>query len=597
MQRSTILFFFFLIPVALLLTRCANPVSPTGGPKDSTSPRVLACNPPNLATKFKENSFSIDFNEFINLKNPANEIFISPPLKTPLDPRIRGKSVIVKLEDSLAPNTTYSISFGNAITDLTEGNILKGFNYVFSTGDYVDTLSLQGNLHTAFDLKPQKDVFIELYINNNDTIQFDSLPLRVPPYYITKSDDQGNFTFHNLRNEQFKLFALADQNGDLVFNQPSEKIAFCDSLAKPYYISIPKPDTTKRDSSQIDPAKLPLIKVINADSIRKSDSIHKADSLKQNFLKYPVYPLFLFEQTDSIQRLINATYPKKGMAMLVFRLPAKNLRIVPLNFDSATPWYIEEVSTQRDSVRLWITKPDVDSLIAKVIINEKTLDTVRLEVVKKDNQKKLSEKEKQERLTLSIASAGSGFNQYKNKLVATFSYPLITWDFKKVLLIAGKDTTNPDIKFADSLKRRISIFSKWEEDKGYKIIVPDSVFFGIHNITHDTIKIDFRTKGEKDFGNLIVAMNMEKRPGQYIVQLLNEKESMVYEEQIITGSGKISFNFMPPGKYKLKAINDRNKNKRWDTGNYKLNLQPEEVIYLPKIIEIRANWDVEETWD
>ena len=92
-------------------------------------------------------------------------------------------------------------------------------------------------------------------------------------------------------------------------------------------------------------------------------------------------------------------------------------------------------------------------------------------------------------------------------------------------------------------------------------------------------------------------MNMEKRPGQYIVQLLNEKESMVYEEQIITGSGKISFNFMPPGKYKLKAINDRNKNKHWDTGNYKLNLQPEEVIYLPKIIEIRANWDVEETWN
>jgi hypothetical protein len=596
-QRSTILFYFLLIPLALLVSRCANPVSPTGGPKDSSPPKVIACDPPNFSTKFKENSFSVDFNEFINLKNPATEIFISPPLKSPLDPRIRGKSVVVKFEDSLAANTTYSISFGNAINDLTEGNILKGFSYVFSTGDFVDSLSLQGNLNAAFDLKPQKDVFIELYINNNDTIPFDSLPLRVAPYYIAKSDEQGNFTFHNLRNEPYKLFALADQNGDLIFNQPSEKIAFYDSLAKPYYISIPKPDTSLKDSTQIDPAKSLLLKVMNADSLRKSDSIHKADSIKQNFLLYPVYPLFLFEEADSVQRLLKATFPKKGMALFVFRHPVKNLTIVPMNFDSVTPWFLEEYSTQKDSVRLWITRPDVDSLIAKVIIANKTIDTVRLEVLKKDNQKKQSDKEKQERLTLSIASAGSGFNQYKNKLVATFSYPLIRWDFKKVLLIAGKDTTNPDIKFADSLKRRISIFARWEEDKGYKIIIPDSVFFGIHEITHDTLKIDFRTKGEKDFGNLIVAMNMEKRPGQYIVQLLNEKESVVYEEQIITGSGTISFNFMPPGKYKLKAINDRNRNKRWDTGNYKLNLQPEEVIYMPKIVEIRANWDVEETWD
>ena len=112
-----------------------------------------------------------------------------------------------------------------------------------------------------------------------------------------------------------------------------------------------------------------------------------------------------------------------------------------------------------------------------------------------------------------------------------------------------------------------------------------------------TISFDFRTKGEKDFGNLILTMNMDKRPGQYIVQLMNEKESTIFEEQIINGSGKIHFDFMHPGKYKIKAILDRNRNKRWDTGNYKLQIQPEEVIYLPKIVEIRANWDVEETWD
>jgi hypothetical protein len=596
-QRSVILFYLFLIAAALLLTRCAKPVSPTGGAKDVIPPLVVACDPPNLSTRFSGKSIVIGFNEFINLRNPVSEIFISPPLKSPLDTRLRGKSLVVKIEDSLAPNTTYSVTFGNAIADLTEGNVLHGFNYVFSTGDFVDTLSLQGSLKMAFDLKPQKDVFVELYINNNDTLPFDSLPLKVAPYYITKTDDQGNFMFHNLQNEQFKLFALADMNGDLVFNQQSEKIAFYDSLVKPYYISILSPDTSQKDSTRTDPGKLPPARIKNADSLRKADSISKADSIKQILLRNPACELFLFEENDSIQRLQKATFPMEGMVLLAFRYPVRDLRIVPLNFDSVAPWYLREMSKRNDSVRLWITRPGVDSLIAKVVVEGKVPDTVRLEVVKKEVQKKSSKTEKPERLGMVNSASGSGLNQFKKKLVITFSFPLMRWDFKKVLLVAGKDTVHPEIGFSDSLKRRIIIQHKWVEDKNYKIIIPDSVFYGINNLTHDSIFMDFKTKGEKDFGNLIVSMNMEKRPGQYIVQLLNDKESVVYEEHVITGTGKIHFEFMTPGKYKLKAINDRNRNNRWDTGNYKLKIQPEEVLYYFKTIEIRANWDVEETWN
>ncbi|MCX6304819.1 MAG: Ig-like domain-containing protein [Bacteroidetes bacterium] len=597
MQRSTILFYLFLISSALLLYRCAKPVSPQGGAKDLKPPVVTACEPLNFSTKFNVKTFRIDFNEFISIKNPVTEIFISPPLRHPLDPKLRGKSLVVKIEDSLAANTTYSITFGNAIIDLTEGNIMKGFNYVFSTGDFIDTLSLQGNLQTAFDHKPQKDVFVELYINNNDTLPFDSLPLKVAPYYITKTDDQGNFMFHNLQHEQFKLFALADQNGDLVFNQPSEKIAFYDTLARPYYMAVPKPDTSQKVSPIPDKKKSPPARVKLSDSLNKIDSTREVDSIRQNNRQYPNYSLFLFEETDSVQRLLHSTFPKRGLAMLVFRFPVSSLRVVPLNFDSIAPWYLEEDTKNRDTVRLWITRPDVDSLVAKVFIGNQVLDTVRLEVTKKEIQKKSNKKEKPEQLGISNSAAGVGLNQLKNKLVVTFSYPLSRWDFTRVLLITVKDTIHPKIVFADSLKRKIFILHKWEEDKSYKILIPDSVFFGIHDISHDSVLMEFRTKGEKDFGNLIVTMNMEKRPGQYIIQLMNDRESTVFEEQVITGSGKIHFDFMPPGKYKLKAINDRNRNKRWDTGNYRLHLQPEDVIYFPKPIEIRANWDVEETWD
>ena len=597
MQHTTILFRLFFIATALLLSRCANPVSPQGGTKDIKPPEVTACTPPIFSTRFKGNSFRIDFNEFITLKNPATEVYISPPLKTPIDTRLRGKFLVVKFDDSLDSNSTYSITFGNAIADLTEGNILKGFNYVFSTGDYVDTLSLQGTLVNAFDHKPQKDVFVELYMNNNDTIPFDSLPLRIPPWYITKTDENGNFIFNNLQNKKFKLFALADQNGDLIFNQPAEKIAFYDSLVTPYYIAVKRADTSKKDSSQIKKLKPIPVNAKNAELLRKADSVRKADSIIQNHLLYPSFPLFLFEESDSIQRLIKSTFTKEGMALFTFRFPVQKVHFIPLNFDSTAPWYVEEYSKRRDTVILWISRSKTDSLVLKVVTGQKAPDTITMELEKKENSKKSSKKAVAEQLILTNPAKINGLNQFKNNLLLTFSYPLIRWDFSKVVLIEDKDTLHPVIEFTDSLRRNIVVRHKWKEEKNYNIIIPDSVFFGITNISHDSIRLNFRTRAERDFGNLILSMNMDKRPGQYIVQLMNEKESAIFEEQLVNKSGKIRFDFMPPGKYRIKAIHDRNHNSHWDTGNYKLNIQPEEVIYLPKTIEIRANWDVEENWD
>lgn len=597
MHKSVILFYLFIVLILSVLTRCANPVSPQGGPKDDTPPAIVASEPPNFSTRFKEQSFRLEFDEYINLKNPVTEVFISPPLKSPLDTRLRGKSLIVKMEDSLAPNTTYSITFGNAIVDMTEGNVLKGFNYVFSTGDFIDSLSLQGTLKTAFDHKPQKDIFVELYVNNNDTLPLDSLPLKVAPYYIAKTDQNGSFMFRNLQSGRFRLFALADQNGDLIFNQLTEKIAFYDSLVQPYYIPVAKPDTNKKDTLEVSQKALSPKMAKLADSLSRIDSVRKVDSIRRYLLQYPSYPLLLFEESDSVQRILKVANPMEGMALLVFRFPVKEMKVVPLNFDSVAPWHLEEYLKNGDSVRLWITKPDVDSLIAKITIGNTILDTISIEVTKAPSPSKSSKKDKPIRLGIMSSAPGSGFNHYKHQVVLTFSYPLTRWNFSKVMLIADKDTVTPEIKFTDSLKRRVVVRHKWDEEKSYKILIPDSVFYGLHDITHDTIRAEIRTKGEKDFGNLIVSMNMQDRPGQYIVQLLNDNESAVLEEHIITGTQKVHFDFMSPGKYKLKAIHDRNRNNRWDTGNYRLNIQPEEVMYLPKPVEIRANWDVEETWD
>lgn len=594
MSQKKIIFYCLSIISAFLLVSCANPVTPEGGPKDVKPPLVLNCEPANRTVKFNNNSIRIVFDEFINLKNPLSEIFISPPLKDRLEPKLRGKSLLIKITDTLAAVTTYSISFGNAISDITENNILKDFTYVFSTGDFIDSLSLRGTLVSAFDHVPQKDIFAELYINNNDTLPIDSLPLKVPPYYVTKTDEKGNFIFNNLKKNDFLLFALSDQNGDLIFNQPSEKIAFSDTLVKPYYIALPKIDSTKKDTLKIikpnesSPKKL--------DSIRISDSIKKIDSLKKMDMLYPSYTLSLFEEIDSGQRLLNSRFPREGVAMLIFRYPVHDLHIVPLNFDSLSAWRVDEYSPKRDTVFLWLTHPKIDSLIARIVVDRKLIDTLRLNLVKKQAPRKNEKKTIGTQLGFQNSASGAGFNQFKNKVELTASYPLARWDLSRVLLTEDKDTLKANLEFFDSIKRHLVVNHKWKEETTYTLLIPDSVFFSVTGFSHDSIIQTFRSKAERDFGNLIVTMNIDQQPGQYIIQLLNEKETSIIEEHIITQSGKIKMNYLNPGQFKLKAIFDRNKNGRWDTGKYRSRIQPEKVFYFPKNIEIRSNWDVEENW-
>jgi hypothetical protein len=577
-----------LLLIALSLWHCANPVTPEGGPKDIAAPKVLQCDPPNFSTRFAGNTIHIEFDEFINLKNPVADILISPPFKSAPDYRLRGKSVVIKLGDSLKANTTYVMTFGKAITDITESNVLSGFSYVFSTGTYIDSLSLKGKVISAFDLTPQKDLFVFLYIDNSDTIPFDSLPVKVPPYYIVRTNDNGEFSFNNLQGAPMKLLALNDQNSNLIFDQPSEKIAFYDSLVRPYFI--PKPaDTTRKDS---------LVKsVIKKDSITAiTDTVRvKNDTALPAAPPLPFYQLRLFEESDSVQFITKKNVPEDGMALFIFKYPVKKPGFRPLNLDTAQSGFIMEIFPDRDSIALWMTGKNCDSLIVEVSDNDRVIDTSKFDLRKKTTKKKGSGKDTiPDRLRI-IPGKNNPFNLFRYKYEMTFSYPLSRWDFSRVLLIEDKDTLHPKIIFSDSIRRRIIIDRKWKEEKRYRIIIPDSVCYGINNLTNDSLKAEFTTRGQKDFGSLLIHVNLDSEPGSYILQLLTEKEGVV-EEKFTDKNGKIVFDYILPGKYKVKAILDRNRNRKWDTGNYRENLQPEEVFYFSKVLEIRANWDVEEDW-
>ena len=203
--------------LAAVVFSCAREMMPTGGKKDVKPPQIVQSVPPNGSANFTGNKFELKFNEFVVLDKINEQLLISPPVKENPDFRLKGKSLIVKFKNELKPNTTYSVYFGDAIVDLTEGNPIHSFTYLFSTGDHVDSLSMAGKVINAFDLKPADGVMVMLYRNDNDTIPFDSLPMRVPPYYLSKTDKQGNFQFSGLAGDNYLVFALKDLNNNYIF--------------------------------------------------------------------------------------------------------------------------------------------------------------------------------------------------------------------------------------------------------------------------------------------------------------------------------------------------------------------------------------------
>ena len=392
--------------------------------------------------------------------------------------------------------------------------------------------------------------------------------------YLTRTNENGEFRLINLSGAPFKLFALKDLNTDYMYDLPDEKIAFSDSLVKGVY-SVP----------------------VTADTIKK-DSLSPKDTLKIQPENKSLITLSLFQEYDSVQRILKSNLIQDGQVGVYFRYPAKRPVFIPLNFTPPDNWNIQEINRSHDTIFLWLNDLSYDSLVLKVIDDGKIIDTLKLDLEKKRGKSKSEKKGgiQAKKLMITTNTMGGYLMHFKNDLILTFSYPLKKYNFNAVSLIDGKDTIKPEIVPVDSLKRSIRLLHKWKEDKKYKIIIPDSTFYSINNLTNDSLIMDFKTRSARDYGSLILTINFKAVPGRYIIQLLNEKDAVI-DQRVLTTSGKLEFPYLSARIYKIKAISDRNRNNLWDTGDYLKKFQPEKVSFFPKTIEIRANWEVEETWD
>jgi uncharacterized protein (DUF2141 family) len=225
-----------LLPPTLVQTGCANIVPPSGGPRDSLPPHRVGVRPPDSAKNFTGKRIVMEFDEYVQIDNIQENLLVSPVPK--INPVVESKlrTITVTIKDTLQPNTTYSIDFGNAIKDINEGNVLKNFTYLFTTGQSIDSLQLTGKVIIAETGKTDSTLIVMLHTNRDD-----SAVIKEKPRYIARVDPEGRFTFRNLPGGTFALYALKDEGGQRKYMSKSQLFAFADSMVTPQVS--PKPVT------------------------------------------------------------------------------------------------------------------------------------------------------------------------------------------------------------------------------------------------------------------------------------------------------------------------------------------------------------------
>jgi hypothetical protein len=590
----------------LLLSACAVQDSPKGGPKDTTPPEILKSLPPNNSVNFRGDRITLTFSEFVTLKEINNQLVVSPPVKETPEFIMRGKSMTMKFMEPLRENATYNFFFGDAIVDITEANPITSYNFSLSTGPVLDSLSIKGKLIDAFNQLPVEGAFVMLY----DSI-YDSVPYLQRPYYLAKTNKAGEFILNNLRDAKYLMFALSDINSNYLYDLPTENIAYADSLITPLYFGGPaKQDSISADTitgsvaMDSDSTRAQLFFITN-DSLKidltDSLSINKTpDSLSGMGmeLKKPVFPsytLYQFRESDTTQQLLKGTVLRNNVISLVFRQPVKSFTFTPIEPLYTGNWATTAYSRNLDSLTIWVSNPLSDSLVVEVADNGIVQDTLYLALVPQVKQSR-GRTQIAKPTSLGIRSSLKGTKIRPDRdLVISFDDPVAQFRPEELKLFADTIPISPKIFFVDSLQMKLHIGFPWKEGVKYRLEVPDSTFISTFGIKNDSTTYKFNSLTEEETGSIKIFIH-PRDEGQYIVQLLDEKE-VILQEDVITKEGILEYDYLPARKYMFKAVRDLNENGKWDTGNYLQKRQPEPVFYFPTVIELRTNWTIEEEWE
>ncbi|MDR0976722.1 MAG: Ig-like domain-containing protein, partial [Prevotellaceae bacterium] len=595
MKKNSLYGLPIVLGIIAAVYSCASIGRLEGGPIDETPPRFLSSTPQPNSVNNQRANIAIAFDEYIKLDKPSEKIIISPPQVAQPDVRASGKRVIVNLKDTLKPNTTYTIDFGDAIQDNNEGNPLGDFSFVFSTGPVIDSMVISGTVLNAADLEPIKGIQVGLYSNLSDTA-FTTLPLE----RAGRTDSRGRYSIRGVApGRQYRIYALQDADQNYYFNQPAEAIAFYDSLIIPSMEQRTRMDTIWKDTLTIDTI------------VPKQYTYYLPDDIL----------LRAFKERVLTQRLARSERLEAHKFALYFTAPADTLPTLRgLNFD-ATNAFVTEFPTGRiDTIDYWIK----DSLIYQIDTLQMSLtylhtdslkqlvprtDTLRL-ALRKTRGSNAKEKETPKKkkdaaadtlppptVFLPVEVYAPSVMDIFDYLTLSFQEPIARYDTAAIALQQKVDTLWQPVAFTfeqDSIDiKRYNLFADWQPATSYKFTVDSTAFHGLYGLFTDRINQEFTIKKLDEYGQIF--FNVAGVDATAFVQLVDGTDKVV--RTVPLTAARADFYFLPPGKYSARIILDTNHNGRWDTGNYANKTQPETVYYYPQVLDLKANFDLTQDWN
>jgi len=516
---------------SLFLISCASVQSPTGGPRDTIQPVIVKELPKNLTRNFTATKIEIEFDEFVKLSNEFTEISVSPAMDIPPTYKARKEKLQITFEEELQKNTTYTINFGKAIADVNEGNILKNYSYVFSTGNEIDSLSISGKVISSLTKQKLKDVTVFIL-----PISQDSLFGKKKASFFTTTDTSGSFKLSNLRADKYRIYALNEQGGDRIYNGNSEEIGFLN-----------EPINLNKDTSNIE--------------------------------------LRVFKEVPKIFSVLDRKIEPDGRITLTFNKPISKPSITILEPSGLNTTKTVEFSNTRDSAIIWLPDLTFDSL--KIVVNseDKSLDTITLRRNKKDTYTQV--------VNITDNILGSRIRP-GSELAIKFSSPVKSYDEKQISILEDsvaikgfqlvKNEKNP---------RTYNIKYTWKLKKQYILKLENNAFTDILENKTKIYTRRFELDSEDNYGSISIKTTVPDTSKNYIIQWLGDNDKTLRQDRISKNT-LINYTRYPTAKYKIRVIYDANNNGEWDTGNIILKRQPENTWTFDKIISLRPNWDLEE---
>jgi len=587
----------------LLAVGCARMGSPDGGWYDDTPPYVVGSTPGDLATNVKPKRVSIYFNEFIKLEDAQNKVIISPPQLEMPEIKSSGKRVVVDLKDSLKENTTYTIDFGDAISDFTEGNPMGNYAFAFSTGKVIDTLQVSGYVLNAENLEPIKGIQVGLYDDLSDTAF-----LKKPMIRISRTDSRGHFIIKGVAPGTYRCYALQDADNNYIYNQKSEMVGFSHDTFEPSWKLDTQQDTIWRDSLHIDNIlRVPYTHFL-PDDITLLAFTAEQDSryLLKTERTEPHKIGFFFTYGDSVPPSIRGLNFDSDNAFVV-EPSLRNDTVYYWLRDSALinqdTLRMEVQYLMTDTTELLITKTDTLEITPKESY-EKRMKAKQKEIEKweKEQEKKKKHDEPYDsvmpRETLRLKIDPSGSLSPASVVTIESPTPLLRLDTAAIHLYTKVDTLwyDADYVFKPSPYniRRFTLTADWKPDTEYSLEIDSAAFEDIYGTVIGPVKQGLKVKSEDDYSTLTVNLSGIEDTA-IIVQLLSSSEAVAM--QVRAKNGTASFDYVNPGKYYIRAFVDSNGNGRWDTGDYYADRQAEAVYYYPEETECKAKWDVTRNWN